>query len=304
MPMKRRSIIITQLLLVLTHWVPPAIGGESSPPSILSLPDDLTYDANGKLASHQLVYTAACASSLANIGPPAGFEFHEVAGQAQTELFGEDHDSAGECRAACIERGVDQTLVAAVMPHKIYSPADNGDLSTWMRDECSRVEVCVMNYIDQTNAVKLYWVKGSDRRHHMDIEYGERNTRCFSSYIGHQFEAESPSGDLVGAFTVEFTTVLAFGQAPTLVRSTVEDKTSKIRSTLHHEWKRHSRVTRTFSPLGFAKGRLPDDVFASIGAFYYNNRNYKVNEEWQGKGVFVNWVCHVSVSWRLFLLCC
>ena len=59
--------------------------------------------------------------------------------------------------------------------------------------------------------------------------------------------------------------------------------------TLHNEWRRHNRVTRTFSELGFKKGRLPDDLFASMGAFYYNNRHNKVNEEWKGKGVFVNW---------------
>jgi len=48
-------------------------------------------------------------------------------------------------------------------------------------------------------------------------------------------------------------------------------------------------VPRTFSELGFKKGRLPDDIFASMGSFYYNNRHNKVREEWTGKGVFVNW---------------
>ena len=294
-------VLITQLLLLLlTNGVSPAtIIGEASSTPILSLPNDLAYDENGKLMRHQLVYTAACAPSLATTSAPDRFEFHEVQGPARAELFGETAESS--CHAACLERGVDQTLVAAVMPHKIYSSsaANNGDLSMWMRDVCSRVEVCVMNYIDTANAVSLYWIHGSSqqRQHHMDIEYGERKTRCFSSYIGHQFEATSQSGTVVGEFTVEFTTVLAFGQAPTLVRSTVEDKTQQIQSTLLHEWTRHRRVTRTFSPLGFAKGRLPDDVFASMGAFYYNNRNYKVNEEWQGKGVFVNWVCYWRNEW-------
>jgi hypothetical protein len=32
-------------------------------------------------------------------------------------------------------------------------------------------------------------------------------------------------------------------------------------------------VKRTFTPLGFSKGRLPDDVFASMREFYYNNRD-------------------------------
>ena len=64
--------------------------------------------------------------------------------------------------------------------------------------------------------------------------------------------------------------------------------TRDIKHTLYNEWKRSAKVTRSFSELGFQKGRLPDDIFASMGAFYYNNRHNKVREEWDGKGVFVN----------------
>lgn len=63
----------------------------------------------------------------------------------------------------------------------------------------------------------------------------------------------------------------------------------EIIETLENEWTRHNVVKRTFSPLGFQKGRLPNDVFASMGAFYYNNRHHKVFEEWGDRGVFVNW---------------
>jgi len=38
-------------------------------------------------------------------------------------------------------------------------------------------------------------------------------------------------------------------------------------------------MKRTFSPLGFAMGRLPDDLFASIGAYYYNNAIKAIFEE-------------------------
>ena len=288
--MRNNSIKFTLILLV--HLSTPERGASSSPPPlpILSLSDDLVYDANGKLASHQLVYTAACVVPYVSaMRAPDLFEFHEAAGKAHADLFGEE--TGGECLAACIERGVDRSLVAAVMPHKIYVPADHGDLAVWLRDQCTRVEVCMMNYVDSSNALQLYWINGSERQHHLDLEYGERKTRCFSSFIGHTFEALTKDGDVVGRLTVTATTVLAFGTAPTLVKPN-EDKTKQIRTTLQHEWARHKRVTRTFSPLGFAKGRLPDDVFASIAAFYYNNRHNKVNEEWQGKGVFVNWVRH------------
>jgi len=55
--------------------------------------------------------------------------------------------------------------------------------------------------------------------------------------------------------------------------------------------------------LGFKKARLPEDVFASIGSFYYNNRHNDVREEWNGKGVFVNWWetdCYfIQVPWDM-----
>lgn len=64
-----------------------------------------------------------------------------------------------------------------------------------------------------------------------------------------------------------------------------------------------SKVKRTFSPLGFKKGKLPPDVFALTSAFYYNNAQNVVREEWKNKGVFVNWwetdVLFLQLPWRM-----
>jgi hypothetical protein len=50
-------------------------------------------------------------------------------------------------------------------------------------------------------------------------------------------------------------------------------------------------------------GRLPDDVFASMSSFYYNNRFHKSNEEWGGRGVFVNWwetdCSFIQIPWQI-----
>ncbi len=90
---------------------------------------------------------------------------------------------------------------------------------------------------------------------------------------------------------------------PHIPQEGLEDK---VRQTLRHEWTRHLQVKRTFTPLGFNKGRLPDDMYASLGAYYYNNRNppNKVREEWTTfKGVFVNYWetdCNfIQIPWRL-----
>ena len=124
----------------------------------------------------------------------------------------------------------------------------------------------------------------------MEIQFGERGTRCFQSFIGHEFVAEDgETGEFLETIFIEHITTKAIGVSPPNANPAHRNFELEIKNTLHNEWKRHNRVKRTFSELGFKKGRLPDDIFASMGAFYYNNRHNKVREEWSGKGVFVNW---------------
>jgi len=104
-------------------------------------------------------------------------------------------------------------------------------------------------------------------------------------------------------FQVEHHLILPFGKSPPSDRSHSRNFTREIETSLRMEWKRQDRIKRTFSPLGFAKGRLPDDVFASLGALYYNNQKNTCLEEWGGKGVFVNWwetdVAFLQIPWRI-----
>ena len=124
----------------------------------------------------------------------------------------------------------------------------------------------------------------------MEIEFGEKKTRCFQSFVGHSFVArDGATGEVVKEFKVEFVMSLGIGQSPPSGNPEGHNFDKEIKDTLHKEWKKHNRIKRTFSPLGFKKAKLPDDVFAMMGAFYYNNRANNVNEEWNGKGVFINW---------------
>lgn len=69
------------------------------------------------------------------------------------------------------------------------------------------------------------------------------------------------------------------------------------------EWNRAHRVSRTFTEFGFNKGRLPDDLWSSISGYYHNNRDHKVIEEWDSKGLYVNWwetdVFFIPMPWEL-----
>jgi hypothetical protein len=189
------------------------------------------------------------------------------------------------------------------MPHQHYNPTKGG-FQKWFEMNCHRMDVCLVNYLKKDEPLTLNWV------HHITgevqllnkIPYGEKNTHCFQSYLGHEFEVRD-GDDLVDKFTIEHALVKAFGESPPSGTAKGRRIENEIKSTLNNEWNRHNAVKRTFSALGFSKGRLPPDVFASIGGFYYNNRHNKVREEWKSKGVFVNWwesdVSFIQVPWQL-----
>jgi hypothetical protein len=83
----------------------------------------------------------------------------------------------------------------------------------------------------------------------------------------------------------------------------VRDVDRGVRNTFSAEWARAHRVQRTFTEFGFARGKVPMDLWGSISSYYYNNRNNKVLEEWDSKGLYVNWwerdVYMIPMPWGL-----
>ena len=77
----------------------------------------------------------------------------------------------------------------------------------------------------------------------------------------------------------------------------------QVKNTFQHEWVRAHRVKRTFTELGFNKGRLPMDLWTSMQTYYYNNAKNLAREEWNDKGVFVNWwdveSYMIGMPWKL-----
>jgi hypothetical protein len=163
--------------------------------------------------------------------------------------------------------------------------------------------------------VAVYWVSETDgsKVFNAKLNPGERSTNFITSFIGHQFVVHDtqPNQDdytqnqIVFEFTVLNNGVVGFGnhRQPMVPKESVAEE---VRNTLVNEWNRHSKVKRTFSPLGFDKGRLPDDLYASLSSYYYNNRNppHLVLEEWgRHKGVFVNYweadVNFIQIPWNL-----
>jgi len=292
------------------------IGVVSSQHPTTSSLSDLPYDENGRLSTHLIVYPAGeCAGLLEKrIKKTYGYKFRPLSDEAASSFFDEEEDDGGggrECQVACVERGVDRSLVTAVMPFRYFRGTEDefgsAALMDWFRNACTKVEVCFMNYYSRTAPLDFYW-----HNHMTDaliskgvLEYGERKTRCIDSFVGHEFVfKDSDTQEEIQRHKVEYNTIISIGGVPDPY---VVDKnfnyTQGVESTLRTEWSKHNRIKHTFTSLGFSKGRLPDDMFASIGAFYYNNAHNRVREEWQGKGYYVNWwetdVFFVQVPWRL-----
>ncbi|KAL3939400.1 MAG: hypothetical protein SGBAC_005868 [Bacillariaceae sp.] len=239
-----------------------------------------------------------------------------VSGAAKDVLFSDlpPESSIEHCPVVCVERGVQQHLAGAVLPHRYFTPTQkkvrkrDQQYERWFGNACSKVEVCLLNYHDNVDPLMVYWLKNDGTRvKQFDLNYGEQHTICINSYIGHTFlvttkDEEGPNS-LVAEVPVKFNLIRPFGESPPSDHTHSRNFTREIHTSLRHEWVRQDRIKRTFSPLGFAKGRLPDDVFASLGALYYNNQNNVCLEEWGGKGVFVNWwetgVAFLQIPWRI-----
>ena len=162
--------------------------------------------------------------------------------------------------------------------------------------------------------MKLYWVHAStgERVFNQNLGVGERSTSFMRTFVGHQFEFydSAPHEDPLENERLYALTVPSHGVVgiknhvqPHVAPEGVE---AEVRNTLQMEWQRHRKIQRTFSAVGFAKGRLPDDLYASLSAYYYNNRHppHKVLEEWGSyKGLFVNYwetdVNFIQIPWEL-----
>jgi hypothetical protein len=135
----------------------------------------------------------------------------------------------------------------------------------------------------------LYWLDNEtgERVENGKLVYGERNTLWIQSVLGHEFDLlETVSRKVVGEYTAQFDAFHAIGQAEEESRLRKMDVTQEVEHTLHDQWQRSKNIKRTFTDLGFTLGKLPRDLFGSMSAYYYNNADNKIREEWDNKGYF------------------
>lgn len=284
--------------------------------SVVSNLAELPFDENGHLASHMLAYPASgpCNELMKSHIAVNHLYKHvpvAVAGDAASQFFGDNIPREAvaitDCPAVCLDRGVDSSLASYPLPEKYFDPKNkesHQNFSDFLASEsCGKVEFGFINYSGKD--LNLFWVNGNGEESFMyPFFQKEKNTRIVSTYIGHKFRAkDQETGEVLLEHIVEFYGVIGVGNHVNHHRK--RDIRKEVARTMDGEWSKHLQVKRTFSPLGFDKGRLPNDLFGSMRAFYYNNRRppHRLMEEWDSKGLYVNYWetdCNfIQIPWAL-----
>ncbi|KAL7495871.1 hypothetical protein ACHAWT_004204 [Skeletonema menzelii] len=308
------------------------------PPSASNL-SDLPFDENDHLSTHVLAVPAGKCGSL--LKPKVDFrdgshghKWMTLGGEAFESVFGhlgayadfsdeKVTDFNKDCLAVCLEKGTLREVVARPLPHRYFVKGkvdQDGDgerveernvQQFFLSDSCAKVEYGFVNYHD--NPIVMYWINHRGIKvFNQKIGVGERKTTFIDTFISHKFEFydsqpnEDPlQNELLMSWTIPNHGIIGFKNYE-FPKVPVESVERQVHQTLKSEWRRHEVVKRTFSPLAFDKGRLPDDLYASLGAYWYNNRDvpHVVHEEWgRHKGVFVNYwetdVNFIQIPWHL-----
>ena len=260
---------------------------------------ELPVDTNNHLRNHWLLTTSGCSELLSKVSHTEHLVFRKAATMTD-ELATLFFDTYTPCAAVTLEKGTPQHSLAYVMPENKFSGLH--DLSSWLRDR-RKAEVGIMHFYE--NDMHIYWINLDGKRVQLaTIPSGERHTFWTNSFLGHKFDcADSVTGESMGTYLVEQNSFFVLGDPGPQTRP-MPDEDQRIMQTFRGEYQHSLDCKRTFTKLGFNKGRLPKDLFASIESYYYNNRDHLAIEEWHKKGgVHVNWyevpAYMIQMPWNL-----
>jgi len=287
----RLQIAITVLsLLFCAHGV-----------NIVQSIDDLSLDEEDRLSSHVLLYNGGvkCDKSLSRISL-AERKIIKASPELM-ELYIKGQPGPNECQLVCIERGMHYSHLKHPLDHQMTTISTDNDILAWLDRSCQAAELGLISYLD--NDASVFWVDFTGNYVPGGIlSPGERNTFWTETYLGHKFAVvDNRTNQTITEITVQYNAIIPIGEY--FPRHFDRDVRQLVRGTFDAEWKRAHRVTRTFTEFGFNKGKLPIDLYSSMSAYYYNNQHHATVEEWENKGVFVNWweqhVYFIAMPFRL-----
>eukprot|EP01036_Dinobryon_divergens_P025940 gene25940-34539_t len=213
-----------------------------------------------------------------------------VAGDVAYQYFGFNVTTGpaydGPCPAICLERGTHISHLLHPLPY--HQNLEGEDIANWISQSCQQAEVGFINYADQD--ANIYFVTNDGEEINTGLlKQKEVNTVWQQSFLGHAFRIRSvETNEVLLEFEVEFNSIHSIGRM--INRDVpVPDVEAEVEYFLKDEMDRALDVKRTFTEIGFARSKLPLDLFGSMSAYHYNNMGNMVPEEWNDGGVIVNW---------------
>ena len=269
---------------------------------------DLKFDENDRLAENYVLYTARdlCESVVSQAwNSRRDYNFMNVVSMSDSisdeYWFSQTAIEENTCNVVNLEKGMPSDSLRHTIPEKVLAYEINmdniehgrQDISAWFANTAMFSEIGFLSW--NPNPCEIYWINGDGSKVKVaNLKQRERNTQWQTTTLGHSFEIiDSVTNESLGVFPTSFSHINIIGTVPPeelrLAAVSVNEVAKDVKATFDQEWKRAHRVTRTFTELGFNKGRLPDDLWTSMKTYYYNNQYNMAIEEWGGKGVFVNW---------------
>ena len=264
---------------------------------------EIPVDEATRVGSHLLLLRK---DSLANDDTAASYQMTHAAMQAVV-VSGELADALLPVEgrsgpvAGCVERGMSRGLLTSRSirrPTEEEAPTERA-LDTWLHEKCESVEVGFINYLDAY--VELMWVAPDGRLHDQAVlpprcKIGILGSECVhwrNSFVGHRFQMRPNMVDAAPiTITALFSGVHAIGTPPPLPYSASHKNwTAVVEHTSARERKRATKVHKTFTEVGFDRAPIPEREWASMSAYYYNNRHAAQREDWDqlADSAFVNW---------------
>jgi hypothetical protein len=234
-------------------------------------------DSHSFLASNYLLYSSSC---RAEVIYALGISELRPRVATSLSLMKQLDSSADRCSLVCLQQGIPRILVQHTLPFLITQNVnfDSGVLE-WVQSECDGAELGIVNNMEVD--IDVFWVDAvKGRVHTTTIAPGGENTMYWTeTFLGHTFEVQlAGSSEVIKVIHVEHDSFVPIGDSP---RSRghpgfLDHLERHVSDLFQEEWAHMHLVNRTFTSIGFGKGRLPNDLWASLSAFYNNNRKNKV----------------------------